>query len=95
MSPYRRVSDKHTVYIRSLEPKVLPTSPTQPLSYCFSRSPAKDLRAINNMIQIDSKRVGKRLLVDDSADAPPPKQHTAAARRLQDLIGERLGQTQD
>jgi hypothetical protein len=49
------------------------------------------------MIQIDSKRVGKRLLVDDAtdADAPPTKQHTAAARRLQDLIGERLGQTQD
>jgi hypothetical protein len=49
------------------------------------------------MIQIDSKRVGKRLLVDDApdADAPAAKQHTAAARRLQDLIGERLGQTQD
>lgn len=60
-------------------------------------SSLQDLRAINNMIQIDSKRVGKRLLVDDAtdADAPPPKQHTAAARRLQDLIGERLGQTQD
>lgn len=57
----------------------------------------QDLRAINNMIQIDSKRVGKRLLADDEpdADASPAKQQTAAARRLHDLIGERLGQTQE
>ena len=57
----------------------------------------QDLRAINNMIQIDSKRVGKRLLADDEqdADAPAAKQQTAAARRLHDLIGERLGQTQE
>jgi hypothetical protein len=49
------------------------------------------------MIRFDSKRVGKRLLVDDErdADAPPAKQQTAAARRLHDLIGERLGQTQE
>jgi len=57
----------------------------------------QDLRAINNMIQIDSKRVGKRLLADDEpdSDASPAKQQTAAARRLHDLIGERLGQTQE
>jgi hypothetical protein len=49
------------------------------------------------MIQIDSKRVGKRILVDDApdTDAPPAKQHTAAARRLHSLIGERLVQTQE
>jgi hypothetical protein len=49
------------------------------------------------MIQIDSKRVGKRILVDDApdTDAPPAKQHTAAARRLHNLIGERLVQTQE
>jgi len=48
------------------------------------------------MIQIDSKRVGKRLLADDEpdADAPPAKQQNAASRRLQSLICERLGQTQ-
>jgi hypothetical protein len=48
-------------------------------------------------VQIDSKRVGKRLLADDEpgADAPPAKQQTASARRLHDLIGERLGQTQE
>lgn len=55
----------------------------------------QDLRAINTMIQIDSKKVGKRILVDDApdTDAPPAKQHTAATRRLHNLIGERLGQT--
>ncbi|XP_069675672.1 retinoblastoma-like protein 1 isoform X2 [Periplaneta americana] len=98
MSPCRRVSDKHTVYIRSLESKPLPTSPSQPLSYCFSRSPAKDLRAINTMIQIDSKKVGKRLPLDDApdADASPAKQHTAVVtRRLQGLLDDRLGQAQD
>jgi hypothetical protein len=55
------------------------------------------LREINNMIQTDSKRVAKRLLVDDEpdADAPPAKQRTSPYRRLLDLIGERLGQTQE
>jgi hypothetical protein len=49
------------------------------------------------MIQIDSKKVGKRLLVDDTpdADAPPARRHTAVARRLHNLIGERLEQTQE
>jgi hypothetical protein len=49
------------------------------------------------MIQIDSKRVGKRLLADDNpdADAPPAKQQTSASKRLHGLIGERLGQTQE
>jgi hypothetical protein len=49
------------------------------------------------MIQINSKKVGKRILVDDTPDtgALPAKQHTAAARRLHNLIGERLGQKQE
>ncbi|GLG97802.1 Uncharacterized protein GBIM_04488 [Gryllus bimaculatus] len=48
MSPCRRISEKHAVFIRSLDQqKTIPTSPSQPLSYCFSRSPAK-------AIQIDS-----------------------------------------
>ena len=53
------------------------------------------LRDINNMIKTDSKRVGKRLLVDDDPDvgAPPEKQLTAVSRRLHSLICERLGQT--
>jgi hypothetical protein len=49
------------------------------------------------MIQTDSKRGGKRLLVDDEpvADACPAKQQTAAVKRLRDLIGERRAQTQE
>ncbi|XP_046661308.1 retinoblastoma-like protein 1 isoform X1 [Homalodisca vitripennis] len=44
MSPRRRVSDMHSVFIRPLtssEPNAFPPSPTGSLSYCFSRSPAK------------------------------------------------------
>ncbi|KAJ9576035.1 hypothetical protein L9F63_007135, partial [Diploptera punctata] len=91
MSPFRRVSDKHSVFIRSLETKELPTTPTQPLSYCFSRSPAKDLRAINTMIQISSKKVGKRLPMDDTSegDVSPAKQPApVVTKKLQNLIGE-------
>lgn len=43
-SPRRRVSDTHSVFIRPLtssETHAFPPSPTCPLSYCFSRSPAK------------------------------------------------------
>lgn len=102
MSPSRRLSDKHPVYIRSLDPKVFPASPSKPLSYCFSRSPAKDLKAINSMLSVDSETHGinKRLLADDGdflssgvslpkRSAPPP----VLARKLQDLIGDRLSQS--
>ncbi|XP_063225923.1 retinoblastoma-like protein 1 isoform X1 [Bacillus rossius redtenbacheri] len=95
VSPCRRVSDKHPVFIRSLEQKMLPSSPTQPLSYCFSRSPAKDLHAINNMIQISSNKVGKRLLIDDSLEGEnvPAKLSKTVSKKLQDLIDDRLGQS--
>lgn len=99
VSPRRRVSDKHSVYIRALtsnDPKVFPPSPTKPLSYCFSRSPAKDLQAINIMVQHEVRRIGKRLLNDDGPDsekdgASPPKQHTGVVtRKVQDLFVDRL-----
>ena len=49
------------------------------------------------MIQIDSRRAGKRrILSDDGADCDgpiPAKQPTSAVtRKLQDLIGDRRGQ---
>nr|CAD7568693.1 unnamed protein product [Timema californicum] len=100
MSPCRRISERHNVVIRSLENISTPLSPNtpEPLSYRFSRSPAKDLKAINAMIQIDTRKINKRLLVDDTADddAPPVKRPTpVVAKKLQNLIGDRLGQVQD
>nr|XP_018896669.1 PREDICTED: retinoblastoma-like protein 1 isoform X1 [Bemisia tabaci] len=97
MSPSRRLSEKHPVYIRSLDSKVLPASPSKPLSYCFSRSPAKDLKAINSMISVDSVNHGinKRLLADDNdvvSSAPKRSAPPVLARKLQDLIGDRLSQ---
>jgi len=49
------------------------------------------------MIQLDSRKVGKRLLADDSSDtdAPPAKQTAVVTRKIQDLIGDRLGKAQD
>merc|ERR1719219_563116 len=87
-SPMRKVSDHHTVFIRPLRvapsDEVLfnPQSPHRPLCYSFSRSPAKDLDAINALMRTEVERksnVGKRLLDDLSADAnePPP-----AAKRV-------------
>nr|CAD7444289.1 unnamed protein product [Timema bartmani] len=95
MSPCRRISERHNVVIRSLENISTPLSPNtpEPLSYRFSRSPAKDLKAINAMIQIDTRKINKRLLVDDTADddAPPVKRPTpVVAKKLQNLIGDSL-----
>ena len=48
-----------------------PLSPDKPLSYSFSRSPAKDLAKINALMQTEArnaKPVGKRLLADDPAE---------------------------
>ena len=71
-SPFRRVSDKHSIYIRCMDnaaDQVAP-SPVKPLSYYFSRSPAKDLHAINNMIQINAV---KRSLASMEEDDNPIK----------------------
>ncbi|XP_071443748.1 retinoblastoma-like protein 1 isoform X1 [Hetaerina americana] len=155
-SPCRRVSEHHSVYIRSLERPVAPVTPgstaaqfpqspqhSQPLSYSFSRSPAKDLRDINLMIQLDAaranslgdasvsslpssltrvRRIGKRLLADDpsistcgdgtgngeadggegsdTSKSSPPKQSRLpeppiVARKIQDMMGDRMGQAQE
>ncbi|XP_046395254.1 retinoblastoma-like protein 1 isoform X1 [Ischnura elegans] len=153
-SPCRRVSEHHSVYIRSLERPVAPVTPgtagtqfpqspqnAQPLSYSFSRSPAKDLRAINLMIRLDAargnplgdtavsnipgsltrvRRIGKRLLADDpsnpngsegngeadvsegsdgSKPSPPKQAHMSeppiVARKIQDMMGDRMGQAQE
>lgn len=42
-SPCRKVSDNHSLFIRTLKPNsnIPYTSPMKPLSYSFSNSPAK------------------------------------------------------
>ncbi|XP_076687043.1 retinoblastoma-like protein 1 isoform X3 [Andrena cerasifolii] len=98
-SPVRRVTG--SIMTRTWDPKAISASPAPQLSYCFSRSPAKDLEAINKMmISVDPKRsVGKRLLSDDtdvemSEGTSPIKKTTAFARKLENIIGERRTQNQ-
>ncbi|XP_076618392.1 retinoblastoma-like protein 1 isoform X2 [Colletes latitarsis] len=99
-SPVRRVTG--SIKTRTLDPKAISASPAPQLSYCFSRSPAKDLEAINRMmISVDPKRsVGKRLLSDDTdvemtEGRSPIKKTTAfVARKLENIIGERRTQNQ-
>jgi len=83
-SPRRKVSEAHSVFTRPLRPSNgAPalhnhTSPVKPLSYSFSRSPAKNLAAINEMVASEGARraevaeararVPKRLLVDEEGE---------------------------
>ncbi|XP_011254213.1 retinoblastoma-like protein 1 isoform X3 [Camponotus floridanus] len=98
-SPVRRVTS--SIMTRTLDPKAISASPAPQLSYCFSRSPAKDLEAINKMmISVDAKKsVGKRLLSDDTdvemtEGTSPKKTATFVARKLENIIGERRTQNQ-
>ncbi|CAL1676613.1 unnamed protein product [Lasius platythorax] len=98
-SPVRRVTS--SIMTRTLDPRAISASPAPQLSYCFSRSPAKDLEAINKMmISVDAKKsVGKRLLSDDTdvemtEGTSPKKTATFVARKLENIIGERRTQNQ-
>ncbi|KAL6260430.1 hypothetical protein P5V15_007956 [Pogonomyrmex californicus] len=98
-SPVRRVTS--SIMTRTLNPRAISASPAPQLTYCFSRSPAKDLEAINKMmISVDAKKsVGKRLLTDDTdvemTEGPSPKKTTTfVARKLENIIGERRTQNQ-
>ena len=67
-SPYRRVSQKHAVFVSPLKATSnFPQSPNRPISYSFMRSPAKDLMAINQMMKrnTEKKAVSKRIFQDD------------------------------
>jgi retinoblastoma-like protein 1 len=73
-SPCRKVSENHSVYIRPLKQtpndvvSFNPSSPHKPLSYSFSRSPAKDLKAINELMRTEVRSVGKRLLPQEEGE---------------------------
>ncbi|GFX93763.1 retinoblastoma-like protein 1 [Trichonephila clavipes] len=92
-SPWRRVSSKHSLYIAPLVNTQFPPSPGKPLSCCFNKSPAKDLRAINNFVKLGDKKVVKRLLQDDNDSENPPKRlcEDLTLRKIQDVITERQG----
>jgi len=84
-SPCRQVSQAHSLFIRPLNRGPLNLgsqshkSPHKPLSYSFSRSPAKDLAAINEMMRGESSRrqeggLGKRRLqLVDHEEVQPKK----------------------
>ncbi len=74
-SPCRKVN--RSVYVRPLNSAAgdvvtfNPVSPHKPLSYVFSRSPVKNLNAINDWMRTEGEKMtGKRLLEDD----PPTQQ---------------------
>ncbi|GAB6030492.1 Retinoblastoma-like protein 1, variant 2 [Chamberlinius hualienensis] len=94
MSPRRKISSNHSVFISPL--KCSP-SPSKPLSYSFSKSPAKDLRAINNMVRSGGEhKIGKRILQDDGdSDNPVAKRSCldSTFRKIQSVITERQSTT--
>lgn len=92
-SPWRRVSTKHSLYISPLTNANFPPSPNRPLSYSFSRSPAKDLRAINNLVKLGEKKVGKRNLQDDLELENSAKRlcQDPTLRKIQNVITDRQG----
>ncbi|XP_064640132.1 retinoblastoma-like protein 1 [Lineus longissimus] len=73
----RKVSSNHSIYISPIKNIHTPLTPTSKMLYCFNRSPAKDLRAINNMIKLgERKSTAKRLLRGDD------ESEMSAAKRL-------------
>lgn len=89
MSPWRRVSPQHSVYVSPLNSSLIPKSPGRPLSYSFQRSPAKDLRTINNMINRDKQRtISKRMFQDELFENNSSKRwcgFEAGTKKLNDI----------
>ncbi|XP_054719521.1 retinoblastoma-like protein 1 [Uloborus diversus] len=91
-SPWRRVSNKHSVYIAPLTANNVsfPPSP-KPLSCCFNQSPGKDLRAINNFVKLGEKKAVKRIFQDATEAEVPPKLRCEdlAMRKIQNIMADR------
>lgn len=106
-SPMRKVSDHQNVFVRPLKDtpsdEVLfnPQSPHRQLySYTVSRSPAKDLDAINALMRTEVERksnVGKRLLTVDSnmtdskMEQPPPAKRMLLLPPTAGGVNQKLG----
>ncbi|RWS25254.1 Retinoblastoma-like protein 1 [Leptotrombidium deliense] len=97
ISPYRRISSKHSLYISPMKTANFPPSPKRPMSYCFLRSPAKDLKAINTMLRSSGDKRGcKRILEDEMGDGDfsPIRKRTFQennflSSKIQDIYSER------
>ena len=98
-SPCRKISDSHHIYIRPLKTAASnskdsssgvtfnPTSPHKPISYSFSRSPAKDLKRINELMKSQERpRIGKRLLTNENDE--PNNIHQTAPQQVTAFINE-------
>ncbi|XP_046356555.1 retinoblastoma-like protein 1 isoform X1 [Haliotis rufescens] len=91
----RRVSSKYSVYISPHAGSMSHQTQPKGISFCINRSPAKDLRAINNMVRMGERKLtGKRILEvdhDDDVDDSPSKKMCSSRlmRRLQDVNSER------
>ncbi|KAL3858951.1 hypothetical protein ACJMK2_009197 [Sinanodonta woodiana] len=95
----RRLSSKYSIFISPHKTSgSIPNSPhgKNGLSYSFNKSPAKNLRAINNMIRMGDKTrfAGKRLLQidgdEESGESPPKKaSQPFFMQRLQSVNTER------
>lgn len=89
ISPWRRVSQQHSVFVSPLKSNSLPASPGRQLSYNFHRSPAKDLQTINNMIN-RQRAACKRILQDDDGENTKRQRISdVASRRLNDIMNDR------
>lgn len=87
-SPQRRVSNYRHVYVSPLKAGCYPVSPKHH-TYHFNQSPAKDLRAINRMVQ-GSENVSKRILQgDDAAEDEAPASKPCIYSKIQKVMTER------
>lgn len=105
ISPCRRLSQKHQLFISPMKAPSFPPSPKRPMSYILLRSPAKDLRAINQMMQRNTgekKPMIKRILQDDmneSENSPAKRAHTdpvlIRSKMIENICADRQGTTSE
>lgn len=93
----QRVSDRHQLYVKPLtEPLADPPPPNHHLTYRFSRSPAKDLHAINSLVSCEVGTLKRALdgssAVTSTGGEVVKRARLAAAgvaRKLQGLMSDR------